>query len=120
MIVLDKSGLKITFKLERPPDIPDLLVINMLAQNFGNVVLTDFLFQAAVPRVRRDTFMCISTLVRSLITRLIDTRLSLADIPTTDVVAVEYCHSAVWSSNSSAESHKHEQSQSRIPVQIST
>lgn len=52
MVVLDKSGLKITFKLERPPDIPDLLIINMLAQNSGNTVLTDFLFQAAVPRVR--------------------------------------------------------------------
>lgn len=50
MVVLDKSGLKITFKLERPPDIPDLLVINMLAQNSGSTTLTDFLFQAAVPR----------------------------------------------------------------------
>ncbi|XP_020285346.1 AP-1 complex subunit gamma-1 isoform X3 [Pseudomyrmex gracilis] len=50
IVVLDKSGLKITFKLERPPDIPDLLVINMLAQNSGSITLTDFLFQAAVPR----------------------------------------------------------------------
>ncbi|XP_012542650.1 AP-1 complex subunit gamma-1 isoform X4 [Monomorium pharaonis] len=50
MVVLDKSGLKITFKLERPPDIPDLLIINMLAQNSGSTILTDFLFQAAVPR----------------------------------------------------------------------
>ncbi|XP_011864251.1 PREDICTED: AP-1 complex subunit gamma-1 isoform X5 [Vollenhovia emeryi] len=50
MVVLDKSGLKITFKFERPPDIPDLLVINMLAQNSGSTTLTDFLFQSAVPR----------------------------------------------------------------------
>ncbi|XP_024868554.1 AP-1 complex subunit gamma-1 isoform X7 [Temnothorax curvispinosus] len=50
MMIFDKSGLKITFKLERPPDIPDLLVINMLAQNSGSTILTDFLFQAAVPR----------------------------------------------------------------------
>jgi len=57
MVVLDKSGLKITFKLERLPDIPDLLVINMLAQNSGSTVLTDFLFQAAVPRVRHDTYI---------------------------------------------------------------
>lgn len=56
MVVLDKSGLKITFKLERLPDIPDLLVINMLAQNSGSTVLTDFLFQAAVPRVRHDIY----------------------------------------------------------------
>lgn len=52
MVILDKLGLKITFKLERPPDIPDLLVINMLAHNSGSTILTDFLFQAAVPRVR--------------------------------------------------------------------
>ncbi|XP_076164108.1 adaptor protein complex 1, gamma subunit isoform X3 [Ptiloglossa arizonensis] len=50
MIVLDKAGLKITFRLERPPDITDLLIINMSAQNFGNAILTDFLFQAAVPK----------------------------------------------------------------------
>nr|XP_012218414.1 PREDICTED: AP-1 complex subunit gamma-1 isoform X3 [Linepithema humile] len=50
MVVLDKAGLKITFKLERPPDVPDLLVINMQAQNSGSTTLTDFLFQAAVPR----------------------------------------------------------------------
>ncbi|XP_076640409.1 adaptor protein complex 1, gamma subunit isoform X3 [Colletes latitarsis] len=50
MIVLDKAGLKITFRLERPPDITDLLIINMSAQNSGNAILTDFLFQAAVPK----------------------------------------------------------------------
>ncbi|KAK1120834.1 AP-1 complex subunit gamma-1, variant 3 [Melipona bicolor] len=50
MVVLDKAGLKITFRLERPPDIADLLIINMSAQNFGNAILTDFLFQAAVPK----------------------------------------------------------------------
>lgn len=57
MVVLDKLGLKITFKLERPPDIPDLLVINMLAQNSGSTILTDFLFQAAVPRVRYKLYV---------------------------------------------------------------
>ena len=51
MVVLDKAGLKITFRLERPPDIADLLIINMSAQNSGNAILTDFLFQAAVPKV---------------------------------------------------------------------
>ncbi|XP_015438717.1 PREDICTED: AP-1 complex subunit gamma-1 [Dufourea novaeangliae] len=50
MIVLDKAGLKITFRLERPPDIADLLIINMSAQNSGSAILTDFLFQAAVPK----------------------------------------------------------------------
>ncbi|XP_061938970.1 AP-1 complex subunit gamma-1 isoform X4 [Apis cerana] len=50
MIVLDKAGLKIIFRLERSPDIADLLIINMSAQNSGNAILTDFLFQAAVPK----------------------------------------------------------------------
>ncbi|XP_046838642.1 AP-1 complex subunit gamma-1 isoform X2 [Vespa crabro] len=50
MIVLDKSGLKITFKMERPPDITDLLIINMTAHNSTNSALSEFLFQAAVPR----------------------------------------------------------------------
>lgn len=51
MIVLDKAGLKIIFRLERSPDIADLLIINMSAQNSGSAILTDFLFQAAVPKV---------------------------------------------------------------------
>lgn len=50
-MVLDKSGLKITFALEQQPDTPELLVINMLAVNSGSVPLTEFLFQAAVPKV---------------------------------------------------------------------
>ncbi|XP_012134588.1 adaptor protein complex 1, gamma subunit isoform X4 [Megachile rotundata] len=50
MVVLDKAGLKITFRLERSADVNDLLVINMLAQNSGSAILTDFLFQAAVPK----------------------------------------------------------------------
>lgn len=52
MTVFDKQGLKITFKLERSLDNPDLLVINMLAQNLGLSQISDFLFQAAVPKVR--------------------------------------------------------------------
>ncbi|KAK0174466.1 hypothetical protein PV327_010233 [Microctonus hyperodae] len=50
VIVLDKDGLKITFKMERPIDTPDLLVINMLAINTNTTPLTEFLFQAAVPK----------------------------------------------------------------------
>ncbi|XP_017886696.1 AP-1 complex subunit gamma-1 isoform X4 [Ceratina calcarata] len=50
MVVLDKAGLKITFRLEKPPSINDLLVISMSAHNSGNAMLTDFLFQAAVPK----------------------------------------------------------------------
>ncbi|XP_051156865.1 AP-1 complex subunit gamma-1 isoform X2 [Leptopilina boulardi] len=50
MVVFDKSGLKITFKLERSTENADLLIINMLAQNSGTIPLTEFLFQAAVPK----------------------------------------------------------------------
>ncbi|KAG7208529.1 hypothetical protein KM043_014748 [Ampulex compressa] len=50
MVVLDKAGLKITFRLERPPDIADVLLINMSANNSGSIILTDFLFQAAIPK----------------------------------------------------------------------
>ena len=52
MTIFEKSGLKITFKLEKPLDNPDLLIINMLAQNSGLSKMTDFLFQAAIPKVR--------------------------------------------------------------------
>ncbi|XP_063973529.1 AP-1 complex subunit gamma-1 isoform X3 [Diachasmimorpha longicaudata] len=48
--VLDKAGLKINFKMERPLDTPDLLVINMTAGNSTGIPLTDFRFEAAVPR----------------------------------------------------------------------
>ncbi|XP_011502817.1 PREDICTED: AP-1 complex subunit gamma-1 isoform X3 [Ceratosolen solmsi marchali] len=50
MVVFDKQGLKITFKLERSLDNADLLIINMVAQNSGLSQITDFLFQAAVPK----------------------------------------------------------------------
>ena len=53
MVVFEKQGLKITFKLERSQDNPDLLVINMVAVNSGLSPVTDFLFQAAVPKVNR-------------------------------------------------------------------
>ncbi|XP_046424926.1 AP-1 complex subunit gamma-1 isoform X2 [Neodiprion fabricii] len=50
LVAFDKLGLKIVLKLERPSETPDLLVINMLAQNVGSMELTEFLFQAAVPK----------------------------------------------------------------------
>ncbi|XP_015110224.1 AP-1 complex subunit gamma-1 isoform X8 [Diachasma alloeum] len=50
VLVLDKAGLKINFKMERPLDSPDLLVINMTAVNSTGIPLTDFRFEAAVPR----------------------------------------------------------------------
>ncbi|XP_034950277.1 AP-1 complex subunit gamma-1 isoform X3 [Chelonus insularis] len=50
IVVLDKAGLKVIFKVERSSDVLDLLIINMTAMNSNTTPLTDFLFQAAVPR----------------------------------------------------------------------
>ncbi|XP_044583912.1 AP-1 complex subunit gamma-1 isoform X14 [Cotesia glomerata] len=50
MVIFDNNGLKITFTVERPDDLPDLLVINMTAVNSNIISLTDFVFSAAVPR----------------------------------------------------------------------
>ncbi|XP_058797953.1 AP-1 complex subunit gamma-1 isoform X3 [Phymastichus coffea] len=57
MIVYDKQGLKITFRLERPMDNPDLLVINMVANNSGLMEITDFLLQAAVQKTFQLTML---------------------------------------------------------------
>lgn len=48
----NKEGLKIIFSLDRVPD-SNQLTINMTATNQTLSHMTDFLFQAAVPRVRR-------------------------------------------------------------------
>ncbi|CAG5087334.1 Similar to AP1G1: AP-1 complex subunit gamma-1 (Homo sapiens) [Cotesia congregata] len=50
MVIFDNNGLKITFTVERPDDLPDLLVISMTAVNSNIIPLTDFVFSAAVPR----------------------------------------------------------------------
>ncbi|XP_022917949.1 AP-1 complex subunit gamma-1 isoform X3 [Onthophagus taurus] len=46
----DKNGLKITFSLEKIPDTNNTLSINVSATNSTLSNMTDFLFQAAVPR----------------------------------------------------------------------
>lgn len=51
MIVHDKQGLKITFKLERSLEDPDLLIVHMVANNSGLSEIKNFLLQVAVPKV---------------------------------------------------------------------
>lgn len=46
----EKSGLKIVFSLEKTPE-PDTVLVNMAAFNSTLEPMTDFLFQAAVPKV---------------------------------------------------------------------
>lgn len=46
----DKNGLKITFAMERLPDNPSTTIITMTAVNEAVTQMTEFLFQAAVPK----------------------------------------------------------------------
>lgn len=50
MTAYEKNGLKITFALERLPDNPSTTVITMMATNETLNPMSDFLFQAAVPK----------------------------------------------------------------------
>uniref|UniRef100_A0A2L2Y152 AP-1 complex subunit gamma n=2 Tax=Parasteatoda tepidariorum TaxID=114398 RepID=A0A2L2Y152_PARTP len=47
----EKNGLKIVFEFEKPPDNPQMIVINLVASNSSLAPINDFLFQAAVPKV---------------------------------------------------------------------
>lgn len=47
----DKSGLKIVFNFDKPPDNPEMIIINLYATNYSYEPIYDFLFQAAVPKV---------------------------------------------------------------------
>lgn len=51
MIAYDKNGLKITFKLESFQSIPNTTEISIEARNNSTLPITEFLFQAAVPKV---------------------------------------------------------------------
>lgn len=50
MLAYDKDGLKIVFTLEKMPD-GNMLNINVTASNNTLSTMTDFLFEAAVPKV---------------------------------------------------------------------
>ncbi|XP_045474641.1 AP-1 complex subunit gamma-1 isoform X2 [Harmonia axyridis] len=52
LIAYDKDGLKIVFTLEKMPDT-DMLTINVTATNYTLSTMTDFLFEAAVPKTFR-------------------------------------------------------------------
>ncbi|KAG8199557.1 hypothetical protein JTE90_009398 [Oedothorax gibbosus] len=49
--VFDKGGLKIIFNFDKPLDDPEMIVINLYASNYSSEPMSDFLFQAAVPKV---------------------------------------------------------------------
>ena len=47
----EKNGLKIIFSFERNPSNPAVAAITLSATNSNPFPITDFLFQAAVPKV---------------------------------------------------------------------
>lgn len=48
----EKNGLKIVFEFDKSPDNPQMIIINLIATNNSLAPIQDFLFQAAVPKVR--------------------------------------------------------------------
>lgn len=50
IVAYEKNGLKITFTLEAFPSIPNTTAINVEARNDTVLPMTEFLFQAAVPK----------------------------------------------------------------------
>ncbi|GIY03150.1 hypothetical protein CEXT_485491 [Caerostris extrusa] len=47
----EKNGLRIIFEFEKPPDNPEMIIINLVATNLSFSPINDFLLQAAVPKV---------------------------------------------------------------------
>ncbi|XP_055929847.1 AP-1 complex subunit gamma-1-like isoform X2 [Argiope bruennichi] len=47
----EKNGLRIVFEFEKPPDNPEMIIINLVATNLSVSPINDFLLQAAVPKV---------------------------------------------------------------------
>ena len=49
----EKAGLKIQFNFERSPSNPAVTAITLTATNFTPTPITNFLFQATLPKVSR-------------------------------------------------------------------
>lgn len=54
MTAYNKNGLKIDFTFERANPNPNIAVITIHASNSTEADMTDFVFQAAVPKVSRS------------------------------------------------------------------
>lgn len=57
MTAYNKNGLKIDFTFERANPNPNIAVITIHASNTTDADMTDFVFQAAVPKVSRTSTM---------------------------------------------------------------
>jgi hypothetical protein len=51
IVAYDAEGLKLVFAFEKPANNPQLLNVNVTATNTSAAVITDYVFQAAVPTV---------------------------------------------------------------------
>lgn len=51
IVAFDKNSLKIVFQFEKDPNTPSTIKITLSATNSWSTPMTDFLFQAAVPKV---------------------------------------------------------------------
>jgi len=51
MTAYEKNGLRVDFAFDRPADNPHLVIATLTASSPFGMTLTDFLFQAAVPKV---------------------------------------------------------------------
>lgn len=57
MTAYNKNGLKIDFTFERANPNPSIAVITIHASNATEADMTDFVFQAAVPKVSAERFL---------------------------------------------------------------
>jgi len=53
MTVFDKNNLRVQFALEHDPTDPQVLNITLTATNGSALAIQDFVFQAAVPKVKQ-------------------------------------------------------------------
>lgn len=64
MTAYDQNNLLITLLVERDQMNIDSNTVNMTAYNNGTFTITEFLFQAAVPKVSFTTIILILTFIR--------------------------------------------------------
>ena len=51
IVAMQTSGLKISFDFTKPPESPQTTIIKVSYSNLSSNLYTDFVFQAAVPKV---------------------------------------------------------------------
>lgn len=79
MTAYNKNGLKIDFTFERANPNPNIAVITIHASNSTEADMTDFVFQAAVPKVNRTARPLMSCAFVKCLIVLIPDELSFMD-----------------------------------------